>query len=68
MTNDQTIPCPVCQTPITFNTRALLTGVQFVCTNCGSAIGLSAKSAPVVSDTMDKFEKMKQELGKKKKS
>jgi hypothetical protein len=33
--------------------------MRFVCTNCGGAIGLADESKPVVSETMEKFEKVK---------
>jgi transcription initiation factor IIE alpha subunit len=56
---DQTIPCPTCQTKISFDTMQLLMGMQFVCHNCHSAIGLAAESKPVVEQTIKKFEEIK---------
>lgn len=64
--SDQSIPCPVCGTKIPFDTRQLLLGVQFVCSNCQSAIGLANESKPIVEEAMEKFDKMKARLSKKK--
>jgi len=63
LNQDQKIPCPVCKTPIHFDTYQLLSGTQFKCTNCDSSIGLSAESRPLVEETMKKFEDMKHKLG-----
>ncbi len=63
--SDQNIPCPVCQTKIPFDTKQLLMGVQFVCPNCQAAIGLADQSKPLVQETMDKFEQLKTQVGKK---
>ena len=63
----QTIPCPVCKTDIYFDVKSLLSGNQFTCTNCGSAIGLAEESKPLVKNANDKFESLKeivQEQGK----
>ena len=59
---DQTIPCPVCGTKIHFNTRELLKGVKFTCSNCSASIGLSNESKPLVQDVMDKFDNIKKDL------
>jgi len=56
---EQSIPCPVCQAKILFDTRQLLLGVQFVCSNCQSAIGLATESKAIVEETMEKFDAMK---------
>ncbi|OEK01339.1 hypothetical protein BFP97_07345 [Roseivirga sp. 4D4] len=61
---DQSIPCPVCQTKIPFDTKQLLMGVQFSCPNCQAAIGLSDQSKPLVQETMDKFEELKKNVAK----
>jgi transcription initiation factor IIE alpha subunit len=61
---DQTIPCPVCNTPISFDTKQLLAGVQFTCSNCHQSIGLALESKDVVKETMDKFNDMKSRIGK----
>lgn len=53
---DNTIPCPVCKTPIPFNVQSLMAGVNFSCPKCFASIGLSAESVPVVEDTMQKLE------------
>jgi transcription initiation factor IIE alpha subunit len=62
---DQTIPCPVCETKIPFDTKQLLLGVQFSCPNCQAAIGLAEQSKPAVQETMDKFDELKEKMGKK---
>jgi len=62
---DQTIPCPVCQTKIPFDTKQLLMGIQFVCPNCQAAIGLAEQSKPIVEETMNKFDDLKEKLSKK---
>ena len=54
--SDQSIPCPTCSTKIPFDTRQLLLGIQFVCHNCQSAIGLATESKAIVQETMEKFE------------
>lgn len=56
----QQIACPVCKTPIQFDTKQLLAGVQFTCHNCHSSIGLSLESKPMVEEAMKKFEELKQ--------
>lgn len=65
---EQSIPCPTCQTKIPFDPQQLLMGVQFACPGCHALIGLPAESRPVVEETMNKFEDMKSNLGKGKKS
>jgi transcription initiation factor IIE alpha subunit len=57
--SDQSIPCPTCSTKIPFDTRQLLLGIQFVCPNCQSAIGLAIESKAIVQETMEKFEAVK---------
>lgn len=63
---DQTIPCPVCQTKIPFDTQQLLAGVKFMCPNCQAAIGLADESKPLVQKTMDGFDQLKKEAAKSK--
>lgn len=62
---DQSIPCPVCQTKIPFDTKQLLLGIQFTCPNCNASIGLSDESKPLVQDTMEKFEEVKGQFPQK---
>lgn len=62
---DQSIPCPVCQTKIPFDTKQLLLGIQFTCPNCAASIGLSDESKPLVQDTMKKFEEVKGQFPEK---
>ena len=61
---DQSIPCPVCQTKIPFDTKQLLLGVQSACPNCDASIGLSDGSKPLVQETMEKFEAVKGQFPK----
>jgi transcription initiation factor IIE alpha subunit len=62
---DQSIPCPVCKTKIPFDTKQLLLGVQFVCSNCQSAIGLATESKAIVQKTIEKFEVVKETVAKR---
>lgn len=59
MTQMQTIACPNCQQPITFDVKMLLTGSQFQCSGCHSSIGLATESKTIVEKTMEKFEQLK---------
>lgn len=56
---ENSIPCPVCGVKIYFEIKALLSGVNFVCTNCNSSIGISSESKPLVEDTVRKLEEVK---------
>lgn len=62
---EQSIPCPVCNTKICFDTKQLLMGVKFVCPTCQAAIGLANESKPLLKDTMEKFESIKDNMTKK---
>ncbi|MBN8838369.1 MAG: hypothetical protein J0I09_13990 [Sphingobacteriia bacterium] len=64
--SDQTIPCPVCNSKIPFDTKQLLMGIQFSCPNCQASIGLSQESKPIVEETMQKFNELKSDMGKQK--
>lgn len=57
---EQQLPCPVCRTKIPFETKQLIAGVQFVCPNCQSSVGLALESKPIIEETMKKFEELKQ--------
>jgi transcription initiation factor IIE alpha subunit len=61
---EQSIPCPVCNNKIPFDTKQLLMGVQFICSNCNAAIGLADESKPIVKETMEKFEELKGKFSK----
>lgn len=65
MIAEQSIPCPVCQNKIPFDTKQLLLGVKFVCSNCQAAIGLAEESKPIVQETMNKFESLREKQPKK---
>ncbi len=56
------IPCPVCQTQIPADSNLLLTGIQFSCPSCSAAIGLSAKSAPLVEHAINEFDELRKEV------
>jgi len=55
----QTLPCPVCQTSITFDVHGLLQGKKYTCPNCNSSIGLGDESKSSVEEAMKKFEELK---------
>lgn len=55
-TRDQTLPCPVCATPIPFDARQLLQGAAFSCTNCGSSVSLANESKPLVEQALAAFD------------
>ena len=57
ITNEQKIPCPVCNTAINFNAAALLAGAQFACPNCQASIGLASTSMPSVDEAIKKMPK-----------
>ena len=60
----QTLPCPICSTPVIFDTYQLLQGVKFSCPKCYAAIGLAEDSMGTVQSAMNQFEKMKSEINK----
>jgi transcription initiation factor IIE alpha subunit len=62
--SEQSIPCPTCKNKIPFDTNQLLLGVQFVCSNCQSAIGLAPDSKPIVQEAMQKLEAAKSQISK----
>ena len=61
MTNDQKIPCQLCNTPVPFDTHQFLQGYQFSCPNpnCDASYGLPAGSQSIVKKTMDHLEELK---------
>lgn len=63
---EQSIPCPNCQTNISFDAQQLLMGVQFTCPNCNAKIGLAQESKQTVQDSLDHFEKLKEDVSKDK--
>nr|WP_322623462.1 hypothetical protein [uncultured Flavobacterium sp.] len=57
---EQKIKCPECGTgEILFDTKQMLSGVQFSCTHCQATIGIAQESRAVVHDTMEKLESVK---------
>lgn len=61
--NGQSIPCPLCKTPIPFDTRQLIQGVQFSCPKCSVAVGLATESKDVVKTAMDRFDRLRAQGG-----
>lgn len=63
---DQSIPCPVCNAKIPFDTNQLLSGIRFICPKCTAAIGLSTESKEVVQDTMNRLQELKSKMSEQK--
>lgn len=63
---EQSIPCPVCQTKIPFNATALLQGVSFTCPSCFAVISIAQEALPTANDAMKKFEDLKKNAAHKK--
>lgn len=55
------IPCPDCGTDILVDSMLLLGGHSFSCTGCAAVISLDESSAAQVKETLEAFEKLKQE-------
>jgi hypothetical protein len=55
------IQCPNCGGRILIDTKLLLQGTSFNCTNsdCDASVSLSQSSYQVASNAMDEFEKLK---------
>lgn len=64
---DQSIPCPVCQTKIPFDTEQLIMGVQYSCPNCQAVIGIVPEPKLNVEKIMDEFESLMGDLKSKRK-
>ena len=62
--NQQSIPCPDCQTPIMFDPKLLVLGHNFSCTGCNAVLSLAPESSPVVKDALDKLEQIKKDAMK----
>jgi transcription initiation factor IIE alpha subunit len=62
--NGQTIPCPTCTTPISFDIKQLLDGVEFTCPNCQQSIGLAPDSKDKVKETLNRFDDIKGRIEK----
>lgn len=65
----QTIICPTpnCTGTIEFDPHLLIQGVRFECSVCKGAVSLTPESKPVMTEAMEKFDKMKSGLLKEKK-
>lgn len=68
MISEQAIPCPVCQTKIQFDARALVQGHKFSCSNCGAVVGISQEAIKEAGDAFNTYEELKRKAisGKKK--
>ncbi|HEU4717323.1 MAG TPA: hypothetical protein VFU15_05810 [Bacteroidia bacterium] len=66
MSDQLSIPCPDCKTPIPFDPRMLIQGAQFSCPKCKAFLGLASESKEIVRESLDKFDKMKSEVLKAK--
>lgn len=62
MSVNQTIPCPNCSSPITFNVVQLLSGASFECTTCGAVIRIAPSSINTVEKTYEKYMSRKNNL------
>ncbi|GCC51438.1 hypothetical protein SanaruYs_16630 [Chryseotalea sanaruensis] len=67
MTGEQSIQCPVCQTPILIEYKALIQGMRFTCGNCKASIGIASEAISVAKETMKKYDELKTQFrdGKK---
>lgn len=61
MNTSQTIPCPVCRTPIPFDINRMLKGERFSCPKCDATIALTSESCHQVQDAVDKLNKLNKE-------
>lgn len=59
MIAEQTIQCPVCQTPIIIESMALIQGKRFSCQSCFASIGIAPEAIPMAEETMKKYEELK---------
>jgi hypothetical protein len=59
MSNLTNLPCPLCQTAITIDVYALLSGTSFACENCKASVAIAAAQKEVLQHTMDQFEMLK---------
>lgn len=69
MNDQQFIPCPTksCSGKILFDSQELLRGAQFLCPVCSTAVGLAPESREVVYEATEKFNELKQKVGKNEK-
>jgi len=65
---EQSLPCPNCNTNIPFDPKQLLMGVQYSCPNCDTKIALSQEPGQTAQDTLNKFEKLKENTSSNKSS
>lgn len=65
MIQEQTLPCPTCQTKIPFDPVALIRGHKFSCPNCQSVVGIANEEIENVSKIYQEYTKLKQKIAKK---
>ena len=65
MTQLNTITCPECKQIITYDVYGLLSGQKYSCPGCSMVISLSEESHDTLQTAMEKFEKLKQDAGKR---
>ncbi|MDD1781152.1 hypothetical protein LRP49_08030 [Enterovibrio sp. ZSDZ35] len=64
MSNNTTINCPACQSPIAIEPKLLMSGFKFQCANvkCNASVSISTESRQVAKSAYGKFEQLKREL------
>lgn len=67
MINTQTIPCPVCKSPIIFDPKLLIQGKKFSCGACGGAVGIAQESLEQVKNASHHYEALLTQSGSQKK-
>ena len=66
MSHKTSITCPVCGpgTTIEIEVSSLLHGAGFVCSTCGSRIGIHQESVETARQAMDQFEHLEKKSSK----
>lgn len=60
--NEQKIACPNCKNEIIFDVYALIQGSSFACSQCNAKIQLAGESKETVTESIEEFEKLKQNV------
>lgn len=58
MIKSQTIPCPVCRTPIPFDMNRILQGESLACPNCQARVTLNNHCKSQAQDAVDRLKKL----------
>lgn len=61
MTQEHSIPCPVCSTKIHFEPLALVRGHKFSCSNCMSVVGIAQEALATAHETYEKYQELKRQ-------